>query len=895
MVIMDLIIAFDDERAGLADVGGKGVNLIRLTRAGFTVPPGCIISTAAYRRFVDETGLHRLVVDEIARLDPQDVAAAETASATIRAAFADRRMPEDLARQIIDGVPALVDGLVDGSVAVRSSATAEDLPDASFAGQQDTFLDVVGMDAVLAAVIACWSSLWTARAISYRAAQRIEHAEASVAVVIQRMVPADVSGVLFTANPLTGVRNRTVVDATTGLGEALVSGQVNPDHFELDSVSGRLVSTSNCTSPVLTRDQLVRLTRLGQLVQAEYGTPQDIEWALVRSRGRSSTGPVAPETIHLLQARAITSLFEVPQAIGGPDGDDQLAVWFSFGAFQGVVGPITPLGRSAVVVIAAGAARLFGARFTPQRLPFVGVAGQRVWLRIDGLLRHPLGRAFVPRMLSIAEPASGAVIAGLSNDSRLAVGGQRIGPVLGVLRFLRRALPRVPQAVRDPQDRRVGLDRAVAAYLDRCAEREARATQSSDPLTRLGRRVAAARSSLDECLRVLLPEFAPIMIPSMVMISRLRGFAARTGDPDADRLVLELLRGLPGNVTTDMDLSLWQVAQSLRSGPEPTADALPHDNPQWREFLLRYGMRGVGEIDLGQPRWRERPAQVLGTLSAYRLIEDPAAAPDAVYASAVAAAEAAADRLAGLAERSGHRELRLVRFMISRLRALMGARETPKFAIIQAMGIIRAGLLASSADLVALGVIDDADDLALLELDDLEQIAAGSRRDWRSVVAARRSAVDAESRRRQVPRVILGDGHAYFSGSPGPGGGADGALSGSPVSPGAVDGLVRVVLDPHASGLRHGEILVCQGTDPAWTPLFLVAAGLVTEVGGMMTHGSVVAREYGIPAVVGVADATARLVTGQRIRLDGTTGTIEILDDGDDRVSSATAGGLTSS
>ncbi|MFZ1284880.1 MAG: PEP-utilizing enzyme, partial [Propionicimonas sp.] len=216
------------------------------------------------------------------------------------------------------------------------------------------------------------------------------------------------------------------------------------------------------------------------------------------------------------------------------------------------------------------------------------------------------------------------------------------------------------------------------------------------------------------------------------------------------------------------------------------------------------------------------------------------------------------------------------RFLASRIRGLMGARETPKFTVIKAMGMVRNGLLESGADLVAAGVLERADDVCFLRLAELDRVWTQDAAHWRPIITARRRLDDRETRRAQVPRVILSDGRTFYEGLADA---ADGALAGSPVSPGVAEGRVRVVSDPASESLAPGEILVCRATDPAWTPLFLAAAGLVTEVGGMMTHGSVVAREYGIPAVVGVHDATRRLSTGQRVRLDGTHGTIEVLDD----------------
>jgi pyruvate,water dikinase len=296
-------------------------------------------------------------------------------------------------------------------------------------------------------------------------------------------------------------------------------------------------------------------------------------------------------------------------------------------------------------------------------------------------------------------------------------------------------------------------------------------------------------------------------------------------------------------------------------------------------FLRRYGMRGVGEIDLGRPSWRDDPTALMQALQSYLRIEDDEQAPDAVFRRGAEAAAAALDSLMTDIRRT--RLGRLKAFVMKRaarhMRALAGLRESPKFTAISMLGVVRAGLLASGRELAAGGILDSPDDIFFLHLDELKSLATGETREWRAVVRERRRAHASEARRRRVPRVLLSDGRAFFGGSGGEVA-ASATLAGTPVSPGVADGLVRVVLDPRGAQLEPGEILVCRGTDPAWTPLFLAAAGLVTEVGGLMTHGSVVAREYGIPAVVGVYEATTRLRTGDRVRVDGTNGRVTRLD-----------------
>jgi rifampicin phosphotransferase len=295
--------------------------------------------------------------------------------------------------------------------------------------------------------------------------------------------------------------------------------------------------------------------------------------------------------------------------------------------------------------------------------------------------------------------------------------------------------------------------------------------------------------------------------------------------------------------------------------------------------MERYGMRGLGEIDMGQPRWREEPASIMQTLQSYLQIPDEMA-PDTVFERGAKAAEDAIERLAARARQNtlGGVKEKIVRAAASRIRMLMGLRESPKFFIVRVMGIIRSELLASGEEFASENIIGAPEDLFFLHFDELQALANRDARDWKALIAERRSIDARENRRRQIPRVLVSDGRAFHEGV-GVLADTDTVISGSPVSPGVAEGVVHIILDPRGAQLVPGEILVCPGTDPAWTPLFMAAAGLITEVGGMMTHGSVVAREYGIPAVVGVHQATTRLKNGQRIRIDGTAGKVVVLEE----------------
>jgi phosphohistidine swiveling domain-containing protein len=892
-------LAFGDEAATLETVGGKAVNLSRLTRVGFPVPPGFAVTTDAFRTALEAHGLRIVVDTALGAADPDDPASVDRASERIRAAFADAPPATVLTEPVAQAVLDAYRELGGGAVAVRSSATAEDLPDLSFAGQQDTFLGVTDEDALLAAVVQCWSSLWTARAISYRRRAGIPEEAAALAVAVQRMVAADTAGVLFTANPLTGHRGQMAIDATFGLGEALVSGLVEPDHYVADATSGRIIDrelgakavitspqagggvetrhSDRGAEPTLSERDVRALVDLGRRVQQEYGTPQDIEWAI-------SGGDVA-----LLQARAVTSLFPVP------DNAAHDAVYLSFGAVQGMLAPITPLGADAIRCIMAGGASVFGAALEPETNPWIGTAGERLWIRIDRALRNPVGRRVLPGLLTAIDPSARRIVLDLRDEGVLAPlpaeSMRAVAPKLA--RFARVAGRNLARAVRDPETLRAEFDEVTDAAVGRAQTAFAATLDEPDAFRRTAARGRALRQTLSDAFPTVVP-YAGVVIAGPVLALRVLTRLSRAtdeGDHGVSPLVLEVTRALPHNVTTEMDLALWQVAQTVRDDAQSrrlVADASPAalaaryasgDLPTaltaaLDRFLAAYGMRGVGEIDLGRPRWSDDPTEVLATVQRYQDIPEEQS-PPAQFARGAEAANRAIERLGS--ETGGARG-RLAAFLGGRIRALAGGRELPKFTIIRMMGVARAALTASGQDLVDAGVLDSPDDIFLLRLPELEAMAAGPAPGLRALVAERRVALDRESRRAQVPRVLVGDGRAFYEGL-GDVGGVDGVITGSPVSPGTVEGSVRVVLDPAHSDLRQGEILVCRGTDPAWTPLFLTAAGLVTEVGGMMTHGSVVAREYGIPAVVGVHEATTRLVTGQRVRLDGTAGTIVVVDE----------------
>lgn len=875
------------ERTLLSAVGGKAAQLGELIRAGFAVPAGFCVTTTAYARVSASADLDALLA-ELSTVPPTDIVRQAALAAAVRSAILQTLVPSDITSAILETYQALEpDASV--PVAVRSSATAEDLPNASFAGQQETFLNVVGAEAVLDAIRRCWASLWTDRAVSYRATHAVDPRTVRLAVVVQRMVDAQVAGVLFTANPLTGKRRQAVIDANPGLGEAVVSGAATPDHFVVHTPTGeilerrigdkrlviratagggaqRVEQLAQPNTACLSNAQIRTLAALGARVEAHFGTPQDIEWAC------DATGRV-----WLLQTRPITTLFPLP--LDAPATDAMLRVYLCFTVQQGTAWPFTPMGISAMRVAASAIVTFLGypPRDTLQGPHFITETASRIFLDVTGALRSAFGRAILSNIMAQAEVHAAAIFQQLSADPRLSLlQTRRLAFVLTIGRlFVRTRLPcSLLQTLLRPATARTRLLRLT----DRLRA-TASVTATNDPHVR----VVAVERLIFDTLPQLLSGAAPVMLGSMgtfTLASTLLGDLASEGERQI------LLRGLPGNPTTEMNLALWALAQTVQV--DPLAAALVQHTPPAQlsdayrsgslptalqqglaQFLAIYGHRSVNELDMGVRRWSEDPIYLFGVLASYLQLRDLAQAPDRQFQRAAGEAETMLAELTRRARRASLLRGLLVGFFLRRARALGGLREMPRFALALLLAQARTLLSPIGDALVQVGRIEFAADIFLLSFPEVHAALDGA--DFRSTVHERRTEYEQEHARRHIPLVLLSDGVTPTLDAAEVGGDL---LRGTPASPGRVTALARVILDPHAAHLAHGEILVAPSTDPGWTPLFLTAGGLVTETGGAMSHGAIVAREYGIPAVVGVAGATTRMHTGQSVTVDGTTGVV---------------------
>jgi phosphohistidine swiveling domain-containing protein len=817
--------------------GGKGANLGELIAAGFQVPEGFVLTTAAYR-----------AAAKAAKVDPTSPDEA-----------ADRLRETSVPKAVVNAASKAYAALGGGKVAVRSSATAEDLPGASFAGQQDTFLDIEGDEALLDAIRRCWASLWNQRAVAYRADHAIEEDGVALAVVVQRMVDARAAGVMFTADPITGRRATTVIDAAPGLGDALVSGAVDPDHYVADPRSGRITERTVRHGRAVLRDAVVReLASVGMRIESALRGPQDIEFAIDRD-----------DRVWIVQSRPITTLYPLP------DSAPQDRVYFSISVAQGYFDPITPMGMEAFLAIGRRVAATFARGAQPSTaISTVVVAGERPFADVTPVLGDPIGREFLERAASVGEARSSVIFRKLAADPRFRArhrlpfrSARRIVPLI-----LRSRIPLYGlRLLQSPAKARARTLRDV--------ERETRLDVREDMTA--GERLDTFEEVMQRSLPFVFPRLLGVVVAGMLSYVAIGRLLGKHVSPDE---LLTLTRGLPHNPTTEMDLALWSLSKEIRNDPASAAlmadrtqaeiveafragDAPPVLQAGLASFLDRYGFRSVGEIDLGVARWSEDPTHLIGAISNYLQLRDDALAPDAQFERGAREAEA---MLATLLSRVRGPRRVLLRFFLGRARALMGSRELPKYTLIRRIFTpLRDLIRPVGEELAAGGRLEKPDDIYFLTLAEARAAVAGS--DLRETVATHRELFTRESARRRIPRVLLSDGTdaevALVEV-------VEGALRGSPASPGAVTGKARVIHSPRGAHLEPGEILVAPSTDPGWTPLFLTAGGLVMEMGGMMSHGAVVAREYGIPAVVGVANATERIATGDTITVDGSSGVV---------------------
>jgi phosphoenolpyruvate synthase/pyruvate phosphate dikinase len=853
------------DKTQVALAGGKGANLGELSRIeGVRGPAGFCVTTDAFRRIMTTAPGIGASLDRLARLDPGDRQAIRALSAEIRRTIEGIAVPDDLAAAIARSVGRLGG---DAAYAVRSSATAEDLPTASFAGQQDTYLNVVGLAAILEHVSRCWASLFTERAVTYRLRSGFDQPKVQMAVVVQQMVFPQAAGILFTADPVTANRKVISIEASFGLGEALVAGLVNPDVYQVrdgeivaKAVAAKqlaiyalpaggtrelAIEPASQEQAALTDAQIVRLAQLGRRIEAHFGQPQDIEWCLV------------DDEFQIVQSRPITTLFPIPAT-----SDQGNHVYISVGHQQMMTDAMKPLGLS------------FWQMTTPRPM---AEAGGRLFVDVTQALGSPASRAGLLNVAGRSDPLLGDALATILERGDF--------------------IPALPDGGRGEmppgsEPTTIETDAAIVTGLIE-RSRAAIASLKRDIRGKSGTALTDfILANIQELRRFMFdPQSLPVILAGMQaawqLNERVQEWLGEKNVADA------LTQSVPGNVTAEMGLALLDVADVIRPHPDVVAflqhvknetflDELPalDGGREARDaiaaYLDKYGMRCVGEIDITRPRWSERPSTLLPMILANVKNAEPGAGERRFEQGRRQAMDKEQELLARLrALPDGEPKAEEAKRLIDRIRTFAGYREYPKYHMVSCYFVYKQALLNDADRLVQADVLQDREDICYLRFDEFGDVVRTNQVDD-ELIRQRKDAYRSYLAL-TPPRVLTSDGEAV-TGSYRRADVPAGALTGLPVSAGTVEGRARVILDMADADLEAGDILVTAYTDPSWTPAFVAIKGLVTEVGGLMTHGAVIAREYGLPAVVGVEQATRLIRDGQRIRVHGTDGYVEILD-----------------
>jgi pyruvate,water dikinase len=859
------VLGFQEiDETQVAVVGGKGAHLGELSQIeGISVPPGFCVTTNAFRRIMAEAPSIDDLLDGLSRLNPGDREAIRKLSAEIRRTLEGIAIPDDVAAAITLALARLGE---QAAYAVRSSATAEDLPTASFAGQQDTYLNIVGPVAILQHISRCWASLFTERALTYRLRNGFDHRKVHMAVVVQQMVFPEAAGILFTADPVTSNRKVTAVEATFGLGEALVSGLVNADMYKVRN--GEVVAKAVATKPLairasaaggaqeeaidperqeqpaLTDAQVVRLAQLGRRIEAHFGRPQDIEWCLV------------DDGFQIVQSRPITTLFPIPAA-----SDRENHVYVSVGHQQMMTDPMKPLGLSLFQLTA---------------LPPMYEAGGRLFVDVTQRLASPASRASLLEVLGKSDP--------LIRDA--------MQTILERDDFIRSLPDEGPGGV-PPGDAPASIETDPAIVTELIRRNQASiATLKRNIRTKSGSALLDfILADIQELKRILFdPQSHQVFMGAMEatwwLNEQLQAWLGEKNAADT------LTQSVPHNVTSEMGLALLDVADVLRPHPEVVAFLQHVENEGFldelaklaggreardaiRAFLDKYGMRCVGEIDITRPRWSERPTALVPVILGNIKNFEPGAGErrfEQGRQEAWTKEQEVLERLQALP--NGEQKAEEAKWMIGRVRTFIGYREYPKYGMVSRYFVYKQALLEEAERLVQAHVLREKEDIFYLTFQELHDVVHANQVDDQLIRQRKDSFRSYQAL--APPRVLTSDGEV-IAGAYRRDDVPAGALVGLPVSAGIIEGRARVIHDIAEADLEAGDILVTAYTDPSWSPLFVAIEGLVTEVGGLMTHGAVIAREYGLPAVVGVEHATRVIRDGQRIRVNGTDGFVEIL------------------
>ncbi|HDR4866942.1 TPA: phosphoenolpyruvate synthase [Bacillus cereus] len=857
------------EKTQLFLVGGKGLNLGELSNIqGIQVPEGFCVTTVGYEQAIGKNGAFQTLLNQLAMLKIEERDRIGEISKQIREVIMAVEIPVDVVESVAHYLSHFGD---EHAYAVRSSATAEDLPYASFAGQQDTYINIIGKENILQHIKKCWASLFTDRAVIYRMQNGFDHNQVSICVVIQKMVFPEASGILFTADPITSNRKVLSIDASFGLGEALVSGLVSADNYKVkeDEIVEKVIATKKLAiygrkeggterkkiAPnqqkfqTLTEQQILQLARIGRQIEAYFGCPQDIEWCLV------------DDTIYIVQSRPITTLYPIPEV---NDGENH--VYISVGHQQMMTDAMKPLGLSFFLLTTSAP---------------MCKAGGRLFVDATQRLASPASRDYLINTLGKSDPL-------IRDALTTVIERENFIELLSDDEKEKDLSKKVPPASSQPQPEN---DPEIVTNLIKNSE------SSIEEL----KRNMQTKSGVDVLDFILedIQQLKKVLFNSQSIAIIMAGMNASSwinekmeqwlGEKNAADV---LSQSVQHNITSEMGLALLDVADVIRPYPEVIAylqhvedDSFLDELIQFKggekvrdaigAFLSKYGMRCSGEIDITKTRWSEQPATIIPMiLNHIRDFEYGASKRkfEEGLQEALKKEEELLERLQHLPD--GEQKVEETKRMICNLRNFIGYREYPKYGMIHRYFIYKQALLKEAEKLVQNNVLNEIEDIYYLTFEELYEVVRTNKLDYK-IIHKQKNAYKLYEKL-TPPRVITSDGEIITGKYKRENLPAE-AIVGLPVSSGVVEGRARVILNMEDANLEEGDILVTAFTDPGWTPLFVSIKGLVTEVGGLMTHGAVIAREYGLPAVVGVENATKLIKDGQRIRVHGTEGYIEVL------------------
>lgn len=868
MIMKFLLDLREVSKTDRALVGGKGANLGELIRMDeLRVPEGFCITTKAYDAILYENQAIRELLEQLHPLKADDRQTIARISGNIREIIEKTPVPAELDAEISEKLTSFDP---DTAFAIRSSATAEDLPTASFAGQQDTYLHIIGKEEILKHIAACWASLFTERAVSYRIQNGFDHQQVRLAVIVQQLVIPQASGIVFTADPVSFNRKVMRIDAGFGLGEALVSGIVNADNYiiregkitdkqvptkktliypaQSGGTEAKAIQEEKQHLQVLTDEHILILERIGRTIEAHFGSPQDIEWCL------------ADDQFYIVQSRPITTLFPIPEA-----ADTKRHVYASVGHQQMMTDALKPLG------ISIWQLSTFHPMYT---------AGGRLFVDISNQLATVSGRETLLNTLGKSDP--------LSRDALIHI-------------MERKFIPEQPEDQIMPNP----------AHAKNLAFRDAPAPDPSLVPQLIGQNLETIRQLNRDISGKSGTALLEFILEDLQALKQLlfdpQSFAALMTGIHATAWINEKLfewlgekhaadtlsQSLDYNVTSEMGLALMDVADVVRSYPEivsyleqTTNDAFLNELPRMTggkevqevitHYLDKYGMRCPGEIDITKTRWSEKPSILIPLILNNVRNFEPGAAKRKFEQGRTEAREKEAELLERLKQLpDGEQKATETKEQIDRIRHFSGYREFPKYIMISHYFAYKQALMKEAEKLVRAGMIHQKEDIFYLTFTELQEVLHTQQVD-QELIKKRKEAFKLHEKL-VPPRLMTSEGEV-ISGKYNRDDLPEHALAGLAVSSGIVEGRARVVLKLEDAVLEADDILVTAFTDPSWTPLFVSIKGLVTEVGGLMTHGAVIAREYGIPAVVGVEQATQLIRDGDRIRVNGREGWVEIIE-----------------